>query len=107
MNIRTTAISLGVIAALGAGTALAQQAPQAGGYGQSPGYYQQNSGRSSYNGHGRHHGVVAILKEEMAAGRLSRKEETLLVQKIKQMRSERRAEREAGYNGPPSQMQPR
>jgi hypothetical protein len=43
----------------------------------------------------------------MRAGRLSQKEGTLLMQKIKQLHAEKRAEREARYNGEgaPAQMQ--
>jgi hypothetical protein len=107
MNLKTTGIALGVTAALAAGAAFAQPAPQPGAYDQSQGYHQQAPAQQGHHQHRHHHGVVALLKEEMSAGRLSQKEGTLLVQKIKQMHAEKRAEREArrGGEGAPAQMQ--
>ncbi len=99
MNLRTTAIALGVTAALATGAALAQPVPQSGGYGQGQGNSQQNPGQQSHQKHAHKHGVVGLLKEEMGAGRLSQKEGTLLMEKIKQMHAEKRAEREARQDG--------
>ena len=109
MNFRTAAIALGVAAALGTGVAFAQSAPPSGSYDQGQAYGQQGPGQRSNHQHRHRHGVVALLKEEMSAGRLSQKEGTLLIQKIKQIHAERRAEREARYGGEgaPSQMPPR
>jgi hypothetical protein len=101
MNLRTTAIALGVVAALGTGAAFAQSGP----YDQRQGYGQQGASQQSYHQHRHKHGVMALLKEEISAGRLSQKEGTLLMQKIKQMHAEKRAEREARYGGSSSQMQ--
>lgn len=108
MNLKTTGIALGVTAALAAGAAFAQPAPQPGAYDQGQGYYQQAPGQQAPYQHRHHHGVVALLKEEMGAGRLSQKEGTLLIHKIKQLHAEKRAEREARYSGEgaPAQMQP-
>ena len=100
MNVRSTAIALGVAATLGIGGAYAQPSPQSGGYEQGQGYSQPNSGGQAYHKHRHRHGVVALLKEEMSAGRLSQKEGMLLMQKIKQMHAEKRAEREARYGAP-------
>ena len=107
MNLRTTAIALGVITALGTGATFAQSAPQSGPYDQGQGYYQQNPGQQSYHQHRHRHSVLALIKEEMSAGRLTKKEGTLLVEKIKQLHAEKRAEREArrGDEGAPSEMQ--
>lgn len=107
MNLRTTAIALVVTVALGTGAALAQPTPQSGAYDHGQGYSQQNSGQQPYRQHRHRHGVVALLREEMSAGRLSQKEGTLLMEKIKQMHAEKRAEREARQSGEsaPSQMQ--
>jgi hypothetical protein len=100
MYLRTTAIALGVAAALGIGAASAQPAPQSGAHdGGAQGYSQQGSGDQSYHKHRHKHGIAALLKEEMSAGRLSQKEGTLLLEKIKQMHAEKRAERDARYHG--------
>jgi hypothetical protein len=108
MNLKTTGIALGVVAALAAGAAFAHPAPQPGSYDQSQGYYQQAPGPQAQYQHRHRHGIVALLKEEMSAGRLSHKEGSLLIQKIKELRAERREAREARYGGEggPSQMQP-
>ncbi len=99
MNLRTTAIALGVVGALGTGAALAQSAPQSGGYDQGQGYYQQGSGQQPYHKQHHKHGVVALLKEEMSVGRLSQKDGKLLIEKIRQLHAEKRAEREAREYG--------
>lgn len=101
-------------ALLCAGAAVAQSAPQAGPYDQPApqGYYQQMPpqqmpARQPALQH--RHGVMRIIREEMRAGRLSEKEGTLIAHKIKQLRMERREERQARLNGygavPPQQMQ--
>lgn len=107
MNLKTTGVALGVIAALATGAAYAQSAPPPGAYDQGQGYYQQAPGQQMRSQHRHRHGVVALLKEEMSAHRLSEKEGSLLIRKIKELHAERRAEREARYNeqGAPSQMQ--
>jgi len=108
MNLKTTGIVLGVVAALATGAAFAQPAPQPGSYDQSQGYYQQAPGQRVQYQHRHRHGVVALLEEEMSAGRLSHKEGSLLIRKIKELHAERRAEREARYSGESAspQMQP-
>jgi hypothetical protein len=109
MNLKTTGIALGVMTTLVSGAAFAQPGPQSGPYDQGQGYYQQAPGQGSYHQHRHHHGVVALLKEEMNAGRLSKSEGALLIGKIKQLHAERRAEREARYGGEGAQQmqQPR
>lgn len=99
MNLRTTAIALGVAATLGTGAALAQSAPQSGGYDQGQGYYQQGASQQPYQKQRHRHGIVALLKNEMSAGRLSQKEGKLLIEKIRQLHAEKRAEREARESG--------
>ena len=106
MDLKTTVIALGVSTILATGAAFAQPASQGGAYDQAPGYGQQS--QISYHQHRHHHGIMALLREEVSAGRLSKKEETVLVEKIKQMRAERREEREARHGGegtPPAQSQ--
>ena len=107
MNLKKTGIVLGVTTALAAGAAFAQPAPQSGTYDQGQGYYQQSPGQQGHSQRRHRHGVVALLKEEMSAGRLSQKEGAVLIQKIKQLHAEKRAEREAraGGEGMPSPMQ--
>ncbi len=122
MTVRTLILA-GVTAALGAGAALAQPAPEGAPYQQGPyqqgpyqqgpyqqGPYQQGPDQQAPGeapSHRHHHGILAVIKEEMRAGRLSHKEGTLLVQKIRQLHAERRAEREARYGeeGARGQMQ--
>ena len=116
MSLRTTAIVAGLAAALGTSGALAQSYSQ-----ESSPPAQQMPYRHH---HGHHHGVLALIREEMAAGRISHKEGTLIEQKIKEMKAERRAERQArtesrqgsygsqgnyqqGNPPPPSQQPPR
>jgi hypothetical protein len=104
MNLRTTVIALGITAVLGTGAAFAQSSP----YDRGQGYSQQNAEQQPYHQHRHRHGVVALLREEMSAGRLSQKEGTLLMEKIKQLHAEKRSEREARQGGESarSQMQP-
>ncbi|HEX4156965.1 MAG TPA: hypothetical protein VHY79_00690 [Rhizomicrobium sp.] len=108
MNLRTTAIAVGVTAALCTCAAFAQPAAQSGAYNQGQGSYQQGPNQQPYHKHHHGHGIVALLREEMSAGRLSQKEGMLLMQKIKQMHAEKRAEREARQGGERAspQMQP-
>jgi hypothetical protein len=109
MNLKTTAIAAGLAAALGTGGALAQSYSQ-----ESPAPAQQMPYRHH---HGHHHGMRALIGEEVAAGRISHKEGALLERKIQEMKAERRAERQArngnqgnyeqGNPPPPSQQPPR
>jgi len=116
MSLRTTAIVAGLAAALGTGGALAQSYSQET---QPPA--QQMPSRHH---HGHHHGVLALIMEEVRAGRISQKEGTLLEQKFKELKAERRAQRQArsesrqgsygsqgnyqqGNPPPPSQQPPR
>lgn len=100
MNLKATLIAGGLAAALGAGAAFAQS------YSDSPPTSQQQP-----YGHRHHggHGVLTLIQEEVSAGRISQNEGTLLEKKIKEMKRERRAERQArmqGYgqgNPPPQQ----
>lgn len=90
MNLRTTLIAGGLVAALGTGAAFAQS------YSESAPPQQQ----MHYGHHHRHgHGVMALIREEVSAGRISQKEGTLLETKIKEMKRERRAERQARREG--------
>ncbi|HTT82632.1 MAG TPA: hypothetical protein VMF67_04050 [Rhizomicrobium sp.] len=107
MHFRTTALALGVTAALGTGAAFAQPAPQPD---QGAGYQQESPSQPRLHKHHHRHSIVALLEDEMSAGRLSHKEGTLLIEKIKQLHAERRAERQARFSGEgappaPSQMQ--
>jgi hypothetical protein len=88
MNFKTTAIAAGLAAALGTGGALAQSYSQ-----ESPAPAQQ----MPYRHHGHHHGVLALISAEVAAGRISHKEGMLIERKIHEMKAERRAERQARY----------
>ena len=110
MILKTTAIAAGLAAVLAIGTAIAQPAPQGsyqGGYqgnyqGPPPSYQGGSAGGYGYAGsyaRPHHHGVIALIKQEASAGRISQKEATLLERKIHEMRREHRAERMAGYNG--------
>lgn len=120
MNLRNTALAAGAIAVLGAGLALAQPAPQgapeqsgpAQGYqgyqGPPPGYQGGYQGNHAM-WHHHHHGVLALIREEVNAGRISKKEGSLLERKIREIHAERRAERQAREYGergaPPAQAQ--
>ena len=116
MFIKTTAMAVGLAAVLGAGSALAQPAPQGapeqgyqGGYQGPPPGYQGGDHGSYEHRHMHHHGVKALIREEAGAGRISQKEAALLMHKIEQMHAEKRAERQARYYGergaPPQQGQ--
>lgn len=115
MSLRTTAIVAGLAAALGTGGALAQS-------------YSQDSAPSAQqmpyrHHHGHHHGVIALISQEVQAGRISHKEGALLERKITEMKAVKRAERQARYESrrgdgnpgnyqqgnppPPSQQPPR
>jgi hypothetical protein len=115
MHLKTTAIVAGVAAALAASGAFAQPAPQSGPYDQGPPPGQMSgpppSGQMAPYPRPHTHGIVGIIRGEMSAGRLSQKEGSLIIEKIKQMHAERREERESGYGpqgAPPGQppMQP-
>lgn len=110
MSLRATAIATGVAAILGTGAAFAQPAPQGGPYEQGPGPYQPppSAYQQAPYQHRHHHSMISIIREEMKAGRLSHKEGALLVEKIKQLRVERREEREArhGVEGAPPPQTP-
>lgn len=104
----------GAGALLCAGAALAQNAPQQGPYDQGPpqGYYQQMPPQQmppqQMQAMHRHRGALEIIRDEIRAGRLSEKEGTLIARKIKEVRMERREERQARLNGqygPPQQQQ--
>jgi hypothetical protein len=110
MNLKSTLIASGLAAALGTGAAFAQS------YSNNPPPSQPPYGRHH---HGHHHGVMALIREEVGAGRISQKEGTLLEMKIKEMKRERHAERQARREGmedegrgygpppPPSQQPPK
>ena len=88
MSLRTTVIIAGLAAALGSGNALAQPYSQ-----EAPPPGQQ----MPYGHHGHHHGMLDLIRQEVAAGRISHREGTLLERKIQEMKAERRAERQARY----------
>lgn len=90
MNFRTTAIATGLAVLFGTGAALAQSGPQYPPPSQQAPYGYQHHG---------HHGVLALIREEVTAGRISRKEGTLLEHRIREMHAERRAERQARMQG--------
>ena len=102
MTLKTTLIAVGIVAALGTGAAVAQS------YSNSAPPSQQTYGYR--HGHG-HHGIRALIREEVQAGRISQQEGALLEQKIREMKAERRAAKQGGYEGmqgnypPPSQQQ--
>jgi hypothetical protein len=90
MDIRKIAIVAGLAGALGTSAAFAQSYSQ--GY---PSQQQAPYGRH----HGHRHGAIALIREEVRAGRISQKEGALLEQRIKEMKAERKAERQARYEG--------
>jgi hypothetical protein len=101
MNLKTTAIAAGLAAALGTGAAFAQS------YSNPPPSQQQIQGRH----HGLHRGIRALIREEVNAGRISQQEGALLEQKIKEIKAERRAQKQSRYEGvqgnyPPPSQQP-
>jgi hypothetical protein len=91
MNLKTTLLVGGLAAALGTGAAFAQS------YSGSPPPSQEAPYGHHHGGH--HRGVLALISEEVSAGRISQKEGTLLEKKIKEMKREHRAERQARYEG--------
>lgn len=108
MTIKTTAMAAGLAAIFAAGSALAQGAPgrdYQGGYQGAPpsqGYQGPPPGyQGSRHAHMHHHAhaVIALIKDEARAGRISNKEAALLEQKIKQLHAEKRAERQARNGG--------
>lgn len=86
MNLKATLIAGGLAAALCTGAAFAQN-------------YSQNAPAAQQAPYGHHHrgmhGVMGLIREEVDAGRISQKEGTLLMEKIKEMKQARRAERQA------------
>ena len=88
MDIRKTAIVAGLAAVLGTGAAFAQS------YSQD---YQQQTPYGHQHRH--HHGAMALIREEVRAGRISHNEGALLEQKIKEMKAERKAQRQGRYEG--------
>jgi hypothetical protein len=90
MNLRTTALvaGLALVTAMGAGAATAQT----GGRG-AP--YAGTEGAQYGNAPHRHFGAVALIREEMKAGRISEREGSLLMQKIREFRAQRREQRQA------------
>lgn len=105
MSFRT--LALASAATVFATVSFAQAQPQGGQYPQAAPTSQQAPERSGRHKSGRHHfGVKALIGEEMRAGRLSEKEGTLLMHKIKEMHAERRAERDSGRGGEGPIMQP-
>ena len=90
MSLKTTLIVAGLAAALGTGAAFAQS------YSDTP-PPSQAAPYGHHHGHG--HGVVALIREEVAAGRISQNEGTLLEKKIKEMKRERHAEKMARREG--------
>jgi hypothetical protein len=100
MSLKTTLIVGGLAAVLGTSAAFAQS------YSGSP----PPSQAAPYGHHrGHHHGVLALIREEVNAGRISQTEGTLLEQKIMEMKRERHAERQArnqGMQGNPQASQP-
>jgi len=88
MNLRTTAIVAGLAAALGTGTAFAQSYAQG---------YPPSAPQAPYPDH--QGGVLALIQDEVRAGRISVDEGNLLEQQIRQMKAERRAERQGAVQG--------
>ncbi|HEY2444840.1 MAG TPA: hypothetical protein VGI20_03785 [Rhizomicrobium sp.] len=101
---KTLAAGLGLVSALGAGTAIAQNygAP----YGNPQGTPYSNVQRAPYGrpAHQHHFGALVLIKEEMKAGRISRKEGDFLVRRIHEMRAQRREERQAYAGQGPQEM---
>lgn len=99
MNLRTTALvaGLGLVTAMGAGVALAQTGGQGAPY---AGMEGAQYGAAPH----RHFEAVALIREETKAGRISEREGSFLVRKIREMRAQRREQRQAyesrGMNEP-------
>jgi hypothetical protein len=93
MNLRTTALvaGLGLVTAIGAGAAIAQP------NGRGAPYADTQSAQYGKAQH-RHFGAVALIREEMKAGRISPREGSFLVQKIRELHAQRREQRQA-YQG--------
>lgn len=89
MNLKATLIAGGLAAALGTGAAFAQS------YSETPPPPSQQAPYGHHHKGG--HAVLALIREEVLAGRISQKEGTLLEQKIREIKRERRAERQARY----------
>ena len=93
MNLKTTAIAAGLAAALGTGGAAFAQS-----YSQDNQPPSQQAPYGQHYGH-HHHGIRALIREEVNAGRISHKEGALLEQKVREMKAERRAEKQARMQG--------
>jgi hypothetical protein len=99
MNFRTTALvaGLGLVTAMGAGAAMAQTGGQSAPYAGTEGAQYGNAPH-------RHFGAVALIREEMKAGRISEREGSFLVRKIRELHTQRREQRQAyesrGMNEP-------
>src|SRR6202041_2648857 len=85
MNLRTTALvaGLGLVTAIGAGAALAQTD------GQGVPYAGTEGAQYGHVPH-RHFGAVALIRQEMKAGRISEREGSFLVRKIHELHAQRR-----------------
>src|SRR5690348_16045880 len=91
MKFKTTVLAGSFAAALGMGTAGAQTGPQYGAPAQQAPYGHVH--------HGHHHGLLSLIQGEVDAGRISQNEGALLEKKIKEWKREKRAERQARYEG--------
>ena len=92
MSLKTTLIVGGLAAALGTGAAFAQS------YSDNPAPSQE-APYGHHHRHGHHHGVLALIREEMSAGRISQREGKLLEQRNREIRHEKHAERQARNEG--------
>ena len=90
MNLRTTALvaGLGLVTAMGAGAAMAQTGGQGAPYAGAEGAQYGNAPH-------RHFGAIALIRDEMKAGRISEREGSFLVRKIHELRAQRREQRQA------------
>jgi hypothetical protein len=99
MNLRTTALvaGLALVTAIGAGAAMAQTGGQGARYAGTEGAQYGNIPH-------RHFGAVALIRQEMKAGRISEREGSFLVRKIHELHAQRREQRQAyesrGMNEP-------
>lgn len=91
MTLKATLAAGGLAAALATGAAFAQSGPGVPPPSQMAPYGHQ------HHHHG--HGVMTIIREEVTAGRISQKEGTLIEKKIKEMKREKHAERQARREG--------
>jgi hypothetical protein len=98
MNLRTTALvaGVGLVAVIGAGTAIAQTGGQGASYGSPEGgqYGGAQHGKAAH----RHFGAIALIREEMKAGRISDREGTFLMRRIRELHAQKRQQRQA-YEG--------